>query len=172
MTYRMRKRSLIFASLGSIFLILISQTVLGQELPPRPIAVTVNVSQNLAFGAFYHGSSGGSVIIYPDGSRSSTGDIILLGLGYSFSAGLYDVTGNAGTLISILNGVNATLTGSNGGSMTLSLGDTNPLSPFILNIIYPSTMQFTIGATLHVGNNLANPPGQYTGTFDVTFIQE
>ncbi|NQU87024.1 MAG: DUF4402 domain-containing protein, partial [Mariniphaga sp.] len=144
----------------------------GQEKPPRPITVTVNLSQNLSFGAFSQGNTGGSVIIYPNGSRSSTGDIILLNLGFSFSTALYDVVGNPGTIISILNGSNTTLTGSNGGSMILTIGDSSPSSPFILTTIFPIATQVSIGGTLTVGNPLANPPGNYSGTFDVTFVQE
>jgi hypothetical protein len=29
-----------------------------------------------------------------------------------------------------------------------------------------------IGGTLTVGNSASNPPGSYSGTFDITFIQE
>lgn len=161
-----------FAFAGSIFMMLIVKTGWGQEAPPRPIAVTVILSQNLSFGAFYHGTSGGSVIIYPDGSRSSTGDVVLLGLGFSFSSGLYDVTGNAGTLISILNGPDAILSGSNGGTMTLRIENSFPNNPFILNTQSPMSTQLSIGATLIIGNALANPTGSYSGTFDITFVQE
>lgn len=158
--------------LASIFMILLSVNVNAQEQPPRPIDVTVNLSQNLNFGAFSHGASGGNVIIYPDGSRSSSGDIVLLSLGFSYSAGLFDVVGNVGTLVSILNGSDATLTGSNGGSMTIQIGPTNPTSPFIINTIAPTKTQIYVGATLIVGNALANPAGNYSGTFDMTFVQE
>lgn len=158
-------------SLSLLFIITIT-TVQGQELPPRPIAVTVNLSQNLNFGAFYHGNVGGSVIIYNDGSRSSTGDIVLLTMGYTFSTGLYDVVANPGTLVSILNGPNAILTGSNGGSMILQLGDSDPMSPFIITTTPPASTQIRIGGTLIVGNPITNPPGNYGGTFDVTFVQE
>ena len=126
--------------------------VYGQELPPRPMTVTVNLSQNLSFGAFYQGSSGGSVIISPTGSRSSTGDIVLLNLGYSFSTGLYDVVANPGTLVSLLNGPNATLTGSNGGTITLQIGNSNPSSPFILTTTPPASTQLSVGGTLIVGS--------------------
>ncbi len=144
----------------------------GQEMPPRPIDVTVNLSQNLNFGAFYHGNVGGSVIIYNDGSRSSSGDIVLLTMGYTFSTGLYDVVANPGTLVSILNGSNAILTGSNGGSMILQIGESDPLSPFIITTIPPASTQVRIGGILYVGNPITNPPGNYGGTFDVTFVQE
>lgn len=153
-------------------MVVTSLSASGQELPPRPIAVTVNLSQNLSFGAFYHGAGGGTVIIYPDGSRSATGDVVLLSMGYSFSTGLYDVVANPGTLVSILNGPNATLTGSGGGSMTLQIGNTDPVSPFIITTIPPASTQLSIGGTLIVGTPIANPPGDYSGTFDVTFVQE
>lgn len=139
----------------------------GQEFPPRPITVTVSVIQNLNFGTFYQGNSGGTVIIYPDGSRSATGDVVLL-MG-TFSTGLYSVTGNTGTLITILNGPDATLTGSNGGTLTLQIGGSDPASPFILT---SPTIQVRIGGTLIVGDPLLNRPGNYSGFFDVTFFQE
>ncbi len=156
----------------SFFFILTTTMVYGQEQPPRPITVTVSLSQNLNFGAFYHGNVGGSVIIYNDGSRSSTGDIVLLTMGYSFSTGLYDVVANPGTLISILNGPDAILTGSNGGSMILQIGDSNLSNPFIITTIPPAATQLRIGGTLIVGNPIVNPPGNYGGTFDITFVQE
>jgi len=144
----------------------------GQEMPPRPFTVTVNMSQNLSFGAFCHGSAGGSVIVYSDGSRSATGDVVLLFLGYNFSTALFDVEANAGTIISIQNGSDATLTGSNGGSMTLKIGDANLTSPFVIAVNPPEVTQVMIGGTLIVGNSISNPPGNYSGTFDVIFNQE
>ncbi len=163
-----------FITSGALWIILfITTTVVnGQELPPRPLTVTVSLSQNLSFGAFYHGNSGGSVIVYDDGSRSSTGDIVLLTMGYSFSTGLYDVIANPGTLVSILNGPDAMLSGSNGGFMILQIGDSNPASPFIVTTAPPNSTQIRIGGTLIVGNPLQNPPGNYGGTFDVTLVQE
>jgi len=144
-----------------------SQVVYGQEHPPRPISVTVSVIQNLNFGTFYHGNAGGTVIIYPDGSRSATGDVVLL-MG-TFSTGLYSVSGNVGTVITILNGPDATLTGSSGGTLILKIGDCDPPTPFILT---SPTIQVRIGGTLMVGDPLLNPPGNYSGFFNVTFFQE
>jgi hypothetical protein len=163
-----------FIVVFSVTVLLISNilNVNGQELPPRPMTVTVHMLQNLSFGAFYQGSSGGSVIISTSGSRSSTGDVVLLGMGYSFSAVLYDVVANPGTLVTINNGANATLTGSNGGSMTLVIGVASPASPFVVTTTPPTATQVSIGGTLNVGNPVANPPGIYSGTFNVTFIQQ
>jgi hypothetical protein len=144
----------------------------GQELPPRPISVYVNPAQVLNFGAFYHGTAGGSVIIYPNGSRSVTGDVVQANMGSIYSPALFEIEANPGTLISILNGPDVILSGSNGGSMTLHLGSANPGSPLITTALPPERTLVSIGGTLTVGNTLANPPGNYSGTFSITFMQE
>ena len=168
---RVFRRCFILFFIGSLFLIAPSLTVNGQvnpEHPPRPITVTVSLVQNLSFGAFYHGNAGGSVIVYPDGSRSATGDVVLLSMGTAYSTGLYDVFGNPGTVVSISNGPNALLT-NGGASMTLIIGTSIPSSTFIITT---SPTQVRIGGTLIVGTPLNNPPGNYSGSFDVTFVQE
>jgi hypothetical protein len=144
----------------------------GQQQPPRPIAVYVNTAQPLSFGAFYPGSAGGTVIIYPDGSRSSAGDVVLVNLGFAFAPAMFEVEGLAGTLVSILNGSDITLTGSNGGSMNLHLGASAPTSPLVIPTSSPSRTTVTVGGTLTVGNTVSNPPGSYTGTFNLTFIEQ
>lgn len=147
-----------------------SVKVYGQEKPPRPITVTVHLVQNLSFGTFYQGSTGGSVIISPTGSRSSTGDIVLLT--GAFSEGLFDVVGNPGTIVSLLDGPDGTLNGSNGGTLTVNIRNTDMLHPFIITTVPPSATVLSIGGTLYVGTPPGNPPGIYSGTFTLTFVQE
>lgn len=159
-------------TLGFIFLLGISGAVNAQPRPPRPIIVTFNTSQPLSFGAFAPGPSGGTVIISPDGSRSSTGDIVLFSLGYAYSAAMFYVRANPGTVISILNTPPVTLTGSGGGSMSLQAGGTLPASPFVTTLPWPQQTTVLMGGTLTVGNIVSNPPGTYTGSFTVTFVQE
>jgi hypothetical protein len=143
----------------------------GQEPPPRPITITVT-AQGLSFGAFSQGAAGGTVTISSAGVRSATGDVILLGLGYTFSTALYELVGNPGTVVSILNGPDVALPRGGGGFMMLHIGASNPASPFVINTVPPAFTQLNIGGTLTVSNPAANPPGSYTGTFDITFIQE
>ena len=76
-----------------------SRFMSGQEPPPRPLTVTVT-AQGLSFGAFSQGATGGTVTIASDGSRSATGDIILLSLGFSFTTALYELVANPGTVVS------------------------------------------------------------------------
>ena len=140
--------------------------------PPRPIAVYVNPAQGLIFGAFFQGIAGGTVIIYPDGSRSVTGDIVQANLGMPYSPAIFEIEAQSGTLISILNGPDVTLHGSNGGAIILHLGTSSTGSPFITTVAPPGRTQVRVGGTLTIGSPLANPPGAYSGTFSITFIQE
>jgi hypothetical protein len=144
----------------------------AQVLPPRPISVFVNPAQPLSFGAFYQGALGGSVIVYANGARSVTGDVVGASLGFSFSPALFEVEGLPGTLVTILNGPDVTLTGSNGGSMLLHIGASAPGSPFIITTSPPSRAVITVGGTLTVGSPQSNPAGSYSGTFDITFIEQ
>ena len=144
----------------------------AQEQPPRPILVTVEVSQQLNFGKFIPFGSGGKVIVDSDGNRQlPIGNVILVN-SYT-SAARYRVDAEPGTLITIAPIPPATLTGSNRGTLSLQLGvpriDSRDVTTFITNsqITYVS-----IGGTLTVGSLQANPAGIYSGTFQVTFIQE
>lgn len=149
-----------------------SQGVPTDTLPGDPARVAVYTLQNLRFGAFTQGAIGGTIIMSPSGIRTATGDVVLLNMGNLFSEAIFELEGIVGTVISINNGPNATLTGSNGGSMSMSLGTSSPLSPFTLLVQPPGRTPINVGGTLHVGSPAANPPGNYTGTFYITFNQE
>jgi hypothetical protein len=144
--------------------------VLNAQRPPRPVTVTPT-AQILSFGAFYAGPSGGTVTVSSAGIRSSTGSVVLLGLGYPVSAAAFDVVGNPGTLITILSSGPVTLSGSNGGSLTLNMAGTSPVSPFVLHVPYPGKTKLYVGGTLTVGNSGSNPPGAYNGTITIIFNQ-
>ncbi|MCX6256690.1 MAG: DUF4402 domain-containing protein [Bacteroidia bacterium] len=140
-------------------------------MPPRPLAVYVNPALGLVFGQFTHGPSGGTIIISPSGSRSATGSVIPLN-GESYSTAIFEIEANPGTIVSMVFGPDAILTGSNGGSMTLQIGGSYPSSPLVTNAVPPLRTLVYVGGTLLVGGPLANPPGSYYGTFYVTFFQE
>lgn len=142
------------------------------SLPGDPGAIYVFTTQNLHFGAFAQGGSGGTVNISNTGDRSSTGGIILINQGGSFFQAVIDVEAVPGSLISITNGPDAILTGSNGGSVTLEIGDSDPPSPFNTSIAPPGRTAVNIGGKLTVGNSAASPQGTYSGVFYITFNQE
>jgi len=157
---------------GIIILLLCHMGVRAQAPPPRPISVSINPSQGLRFGAFFQSSSGGTVVITPSGVRTSTGSVVLADLGFVYGAANFEIVASPGTLINILNGPDATLTGSSGGSLTMHIGSSSPASPFITSVSPPSYTSVNIGGTLTVGSPVANPTGAYSGSFYITFMQE
>jgi len=165
-------KHLLVTLLASVFMFFIQIQVKAQEQPPRPIAVYVSPVQGLSFGSMILGPTGGTVIVYPDGTRSSTGDVILGNFGFTWSPALFEIEANRGTLINILNGPNVVLTGSNGGTMSMEIGGSDPVAPFAITLTYPTRTFVRIGGTLTVGTSASNPEGSYSGTFQVTFIQE
>jgi hypothetical protein len=167
-----RRNRLLLSLYGSMLLLICSFTVTAQPPPPRPITIYVNPAQGLIFGAVFQGPTGGTVIVYPDGSRSVTGSLVQANLGYPFSPAIFEVDANAGTVVSIMNGPDVTLTGSNGGSIGLHIGAASTGSTFTTTVVPPGRTQVRIGGTLTIGNALANPSGSYSGSFSVTFIQQ
>jgi hypothetical protein len=141
------------------------------QYPPRPLVVN-STGQELAFGAFYQGASGGTVSVSTAGTRTATGDVVLLFAGFPISAARFTIRGNPGTLITIMAGPDVILPGSNGGSLTLNIGPTSPPAPFVLTAPWPVPTEFLVGGTLTVGNPGANPPGDFGGTFTIIFNQQ
>lgn len=151
-----------------VLAITISFVANAQTYPPRPLEVAV--VQNLGFGAFSLGATGGAVVVNPAGGRTSTGDVVLLGLGVPFTAAHYSLRGNRGRYISMTFSPEITLTGP--GTMTFVIDSANPGFGFSLLNEYPLFNDVYIGGTLTVGSLISNPPGTYNGTFDITFNYE
>ncbi|HNW97793.1 MAG TPA: DUF4402 domain-containing protein [Bacteroidales bacterium] len=138
------------------------------ENPPAPMIVTK--IRDMSFGAFAQGIAGGSVTIDPYGVRSSSGDIILLNLGYLYYPAIFEVDINPGTVINLTLGSKISLVDEiTGHSMELELNSIYPNTPYV---VPTEETQFFIGGILSVGNNLDNPSGTYIGTFSVIFYQE
>jgi len=170
------KKTITHVIFGLIFT-LFSFSAKAQENPPIPVQVKVNTAQFLNFGAFTTGVSGGTVSVTADGLRTSTSDVVLLNMGPAVSPALFDVTANPGTIITISSQPNIVLNGP-GGMMNLNIDsfrtiDSNILGQtFITTASPPFANAVYIGGTLTVKNLTANPPGQYNGTFTLTFIQQ
>jgi hypothetical protein len=167
------KKTINYVIFGLIFT-LFNFTSKAQENPPIPVQVKVNTAQNLNFGSFTTGINGGTVTVTSGSNRIlPTGDIVLLNMGQPVSAALFDVTANPGTIIQIQPQSSISLTGSNGGSITLNIDSYSTGQTFITTANPPfDTNPVFVGGTLTVGNSTISPPGQYTGDFTLTFIQE
>jgi hypothetical protein len=162
---------LILRVLGIVLLLACTFSADAQQKPPIPITVSFNPAEGLRFGAFFQSPSGGTVTINPNGSRVVTGGVVEADFGYVYAPATFEITANPGTLITIVNGPDVVLTGSSGGSMTLHIGSASVTSPFITTVSPPLTTSVKVGGTLTVGSPVANPSGNYTGSFLVTFMQ-
>src|SRR5947208_2894453 len=86
--------------------------MLTDSVPGDPGGLYAYTVQNINLGAFSHGNTGGTLIIGADGTRSATGDVVPLNLGVSYYNAIFEIEAPPGAIISILNGPDATLTGS------------------------------------------------------------
>jgi hypothetical protein len=133
--------------------------------------VTIYPIQNFNFGTFYQGNSGGTIDISTTGARSASGDIILMNTFPSGSQAIFDIEAPAGSIIS-LSTPDATLSGSNGGTVTLHISNTDPASPFNTTVVPPDRIRMQVAGSLRVGDRITSPPGTYQGTFSITFNQQ
>lgn len=128
-------------------------------------AQTLVAGQALTFGSFAAGS-GGTVTISAAGARSAGGGVVLVSSGPGAVA-QFTVSGdaNAGYAITLpANGEVSLTSGAN--SMAVNNFVSNPASTGQIGGGGSQTLM--IGATLSVGNS--QPPGNYSGTFNVTVI--
>lgn len=145
------------------------------DLPQR--TGTVMATQAMHFGdiTIISGTSGGTVTVDHNGTRTSTGNIILLNLGNSPRQAIFEYKLCPGRLVNISYPATITLTGQNSGSMLLRIGSTNigpSGSTFISNKGCDDTHYIKVGGTIEVHDMSSNPGGSYSGSFNITFIQE
>lgn len=159
-----------------LFLIIDAGIMAQPALPARTLSV--EATQSLNFGTFCLSSSsapGGTVTVGWDGSRSYTGDIILLSGFPGHAPAIFEVNLCQGRNIIITYSATTVLTGNNGGSLTLNIGPTEKGgsgSSFPVNYNCQFITPLRVGGTLDVGPNMSNPGGVYTGSFSITFNQQ
>ncbi len=153
---------------GLLFLAFFEPTGMKAQLRQ----LRVDVVQDLSFGSFYVGASGGTITITPEGTRTTTGTIVPLSTSTEAPA-IFEV--RSITLIArwvhIVLPASAYLTRS-GGSERIVVNNFKSDKPsgFWSSLFLTQTVK--VGATLTVQGLSTNPPGNYTGTFSVTFAYE
>lgn len=136
----------------------------------RPLSFFLVQDMNL--GDIVPGPAGGTVRLFPNGTRTATGTIVLSGSSHQPArfAGL----GTPNELISITLAANSIPLNGPGAPMTLSLFEIGS-TPTVILSTNPSFFRigsvlgnynFPVGGTLAVGANQA--PGTYVGTFTIT----
>lgn len=155
-------RKFTYRSIGGLVLLLLTHLSAYAQL-------SVTKTQDLTFGTFYPVGSGGSITVTSSGSRSATSNVVLLSTPAATPAVFELYAGNRKrTIWSVTNSSSVTLNRSGGGgSMTMFLG--SPSSGTYFTISRYSYKIVQIGGTLYVGSITSNPPGDYSGSFYVTF---
>ncbi len=135
-------------------------------------SLKVSVMQEISFGAFAQGNSGGSITISAEGTRWASGTVVPLNFGAAYLPLILEIEGPRGSIVSMLTNETILLTGSNGGTMKLKLSASNPAMPFIITDDAPSKSIIKIGAELIAGNANVSPPGNYSGSLNISFVVE
>ena len=170
----MKSKRLVFKLLNIlIILFFFSRFSFAQPaLPQRTITVTP--TQSLHFGTFcVTGGAGGSVTVGYNGSISSSGNIVLLSMSPTAQPAIFEIKLCQGRNVIISFSASSTLTGSNGGFLTLDIGPTERGangSIFLTNNDCNFITPLRVGGTLHIPGTAST--GTYTGSFDMTFNQE
>ncbi len=140
-------------------------------LPQR--SLTATATQAIHFGTLCVLGSGGTVTVGYDGSRTATGDIVLLAEAPFAQPAIFEVKLCQGRNVVITFSPTTLLTGSNGGSLTLNIG---PTEKGISGIGFLTGTHCDYVNVLRVGGTLVVPGtaigGTYSGSFDITFNQE
>jgi hypothetical protein len=128
--------------------------------------------ENLDFGRVIRSSTAGTVTIAPDGTRTKTGGVTLVGTG--FQAAEFAGMGTNNQRVDVSLGANQIFVTGPGAPMrvhTFVIGSTPTAvlttTPRRFRINSPTGIFiFPVGATLDVGANQA--PGTYNGTWTIT----
>lgn len=157
----------------ALLFMLFFEKIYGQIPSIAPNRLQVYAAQELSFGSFFTGSSGGTVVISPQGSRSFTGTVVGMA-SFPGAPAVFDVRFIQGRMVHMVFPSSATLSRIGGGGDLLVTGFTSdkPGDSFITTAAHPFINPVSIGATLNVGSIAENQPGSYSGSFTVTFVRE
>lgn len=150
------------------------------DLPLR--TATISAVQELSFGdlTIWTGSSGGTATVDYNGTRTATGNVVLLDMGTTAKQAIFEFKLCPGRTVTINYATRTIMTGNNGGTLPLHIGSIRIGSTTIdsgsgiftsnsgcddLHLIY-------VGGTIDVGSVFSSPPGAYTGSFQITFNQQ
>jgi hypothetical protein len=161
---------LLLTAIGFFYCLILTYS--QPALPQRTLTVTA--TQAIHFGTLCStGGAGGTVILGYDGSRSSTGDVLLLAVAPTSQPAIFEVKLCQGRNIIITFSPTTTLTNGTGQTLTLHIG---PTDRGISGAFFPANSDCNFITTLRVGGVLDIPAsvqtGIYTGSFDITFNQE
>ena len=137
-------------------------------------SIIATQTQSINFGTYcVTGTTGGTITVGWDGSRTSTGNIVLLNIAPMPQPAIFELKLMEGTTISFTYPPTGLLTCSNGGSLTFDIGPTEHGingSTFTVNNDQNFFIPFKVGGTLYIPAHAIQ--GTYSGNFDITFNAE
>lgn len=167
-----RYKSLLLIVLASLYFLQGKCQQVALSITASGTALKVTVRQEISFGAFTQGASGGSITISPEGTRIASGTVVPLNFGSTYLPLILEIEGPKGSIVSMLTDETTLLTGSNGGVMKLKLRRSNPMMPFIISEDALAKSVIKLGAELVAGNLIESPPGNYSGSLHISFVVE
>ncbi len=167
-TYILPYRILFFIT---IFVLCVNTSYSQPSLPQR--SITVTPVQAICFGTLAVNASSGTVSVDYSGSRFSSGGVTLLNMSPSAQPAIFEIKLCQGRNVIITYSATITLYGSNGGTLTMDIGPTEKggygsIFPTLSDCNFITPLR--VGGTLHIPANAV--PGNYTGSFTITFNQE
>ena len=136
-----------------------------------PLAVTAR--QPLTFGTICQMGSGGTVTVNYDGSRTSTGNILLIEKAPIAQAAIYEIKLCPAGNVNVTFDATTILTSGNGTRVTLNIGPTeygvNGCS-FMTNSDCNTPLYLRVGGTLRLLGN--ENSGNFSGSFSITVNQQ
>jgi hypothetical protein len=158
-------------SLAITFPAILSAQVEVTARATAEVIVAINAVEGaiLNFGRFSPEDGGGEIRVLPDGTRTSSGSVVLGG-------GLYNpatfyITGQPEYTVAItLPSAPILLTNTlNGRTMEVHNWTSAPSLDAEVTLSTTGNLNLNLGATLQVGDISENPVGIYSGTYVVTF---
>jgi hypothetical protein len=134
-------------------------------------ALSISNIRSLAFGTFAPGK-GGAVTMTPDGTRHKSGDVTLISIGGAATSAAFLVSDSEpanATHAYNINLPNDTQITISNGEVTIAVTDFSS-EPAYQGRLTDGSQLIRVGATLRVPPRL--PPGQYSGTFNVTVVYQ
>ena len=132
-------------------------------------AITATETSQLNFGRFSPETSGGEILIHPQGGRTANGTVILVS-GANNPASFYITGENDATYSINLPEGPITITNlNNSKTMVVTDWKSIPAAGKGVGALHGGAQVVNIGATLKVGTAFDNPTGIYMGTYSITF---
>ena len=128
------------------------------------LPVSLSEKEVLDFGTVVNDQGGGTVLVLPDNTLVTTGE--LLQSGSLFSPGKFIVSGFRQNAISVIFPQSSQkLKRARGGEVMVVDNFTSEVIPSAGSD--EGKAEISVGGTLHVGNWVETPPGTYTGQYEV-----